>query len=86
MNKHVKMTNMDTDSDHDLILSTVLVKGSVRNLEITKRRNFSNFNKDEYLLDLMGLKWSNIYNLKDPTLIDSAITENIFYFRWVHWC
>ena len=56
MNKHVKTNNIDTDSDHDLILTTLLVKGSVRNVEIVKRRDYSKFNKDNYLLDLMGLK------------------------------
>ena len=25
----------------------------------------------------MGLRWTEIYNIKDPTLIDSAITGNI---------
>ena len=29
------------------------------------------------MTDLLGLGWSHIYDLVDPTLIDSAITDNI---------
>ena len=32
----------------------------------------------------MGIRWSNIYDIKDPTLIDSFITENILSILDVH--
>ena len=35
------------------------------------------FNGNEFLTNLLGLKWTHIYNIKNPILIDSAITENI---------
>ena len=77
MNKHVQTSNHDTDSDHDIIVTTLKTKGFVRNEETVVRRNFSQFNTEVYQMELLGLKWSNIYDIKDPTLIDSFITDNI---------
>ena len=77
INKHINTTTIDTDSDHDLVLTSLLTRGIIRNEEITKRRDLSKFNKESYLMDLMGRKWSSLYDLKDPTLIDTAITDNI---------
>ena len=77
MNKHVKTSNHDTDSDHDIIVTTLKTKGFVSNEETVVRRNFSQFNAEVYQTELLGLRWSNIYDIKDPTLIDSFITENI---------
>ena len=31
--------------------------------------------KKHYLIDLMGQKWSQVYDLTDPTLIENKITE-----------
>ena len=75
--KLVDTCNIITECDHDLILTSLLVKGSVRNIEVIKKRNYSNFNKDNYLMDLLGSRWSDIYDIKDPTLIDTAITDLI---------
>ena len=60
-----------------MVLTTLMVQGTVRNIETFKKRNFSKFDKESYLMDLMSLKRTNIYDIKDPTLIDSAIHENI---------
>ena len=77
MNKHVQTSSHDTDSDHDIIVTTLKTKGLVRNEETVMKRNFSKFNIEAYQTELLGLRWSNIYDIKDPTLIDSFITENI---------
>ena len=67
--------NIDSDSDHDIILTTVLTKGNVSTKEATKRRNYHIFNAENYLTDLMGQKWTQDYNFTDPTLIEDKITE-----------
>ena len=36
-------------------------------------------------MDLIGLKWSEIYDIKDPTLIDSAITDMILSVLDLHY-
>ena len=78
MNKHVKTSNFDTDSDHDIVVTTLKTKGNVRHEETVIRRDYSKFNKELYLLDLMGIKWSEVYDIKDPVIINSLITENIW--------
>ena len=77
MTKHIKTCTIDTESDHDLVMTSLLTKGTVRNEETVIRRNFSKFSKEDFVMDLMGLKWSEIYDIKDPTLIDTAITDRI---------
>ena len=84
MNKRVKTCNVDTESYYGLILATLKIRGSVRNEEIITRRNFSKFNETAYLMDLMGLRWSEIYDIKDPTLNDSAITDRILSVLDIH--
>ena len=39
------------------------------------KRYFSNFHKEDYLSDLLGQKWSDIYDLNDPTLNANSITD-----------
>ena len=45
MTKHVKTNNIDMDSDHDMILTTVKTKGSVTNMDTFIRRDYANFNE-----------------------------------------
>ena len=77
MNKHVKTSNYDTDSDHDIIVTTLKTKGNVVHDEVIVKRNYSKFNREDYLLDLMSLRWTEVYDLKDPTLIDTFITDKL---------
>merc|ERR1712082_150193 len=77
MNKHVKTSNYDTDSDHDVIVTTLKTKGNVVHQEVIVKRNYSKFNREDYLLDLMSLRWTEVYDLKDPTLIDTFITDKL---------
>ena len=77
MNKHVQTLTHETDSDHDMVVTTLKVKGCVRNVETMVKRNFSRFNLEEYKTELLGMKWSDVYDIKDPTLIDSFITDTI---------
>ena len=58
-----------------MVLTTLKIKGTVYNEEISKRRDNSRFNKTDYLTDLLGQRWSVVYDIVEPTLIDSAITE-----------
>ena len=75
VNKHVQTRNVDSTSDHDIILITVLTNGNVSIKEATKRRNYHKFEAENYLTDLMGQKWSQVYDFTDPTLIENKITE-----------
>ena len=75
MNKHVKTNNIDTEIDHNFILTTHKTKGSVSNEEVIVKRDFSKFKENEFLMDLLGERWSEVYYLKDPTLIYMAITD-----------
>ena len=43
MDKHEQTASHDTDSDHDMVVMTLKVKGCVRNEETVVRRNFSRF-------------------------------------------
>ena len=60
LNKHIKTSTFDTESDHDLIVTNIKIKGAVGSSEIVKKRDYSNFNEQEYLLDLLGLEWTKI--------------------------
>ena len=71
MNKHVKTNNLDSDSDHDLILATLKIKGIVCNEMITRRREYSRFNESDYITDLLGQRWTDVYDIMESTLIDS---------------
>merc|ERR1712030_171490 len=42
-------------------------------------RNYKNFDVSNYLADLMGQTWSQVYNYTDPTLIDDKITYLLMY-------
>ena len=44
--KHVQTRNIESDSDHDIILTTVLTKGNVSTTEATKKRDYRNFDKN----------------------------------------
>ena len=41
VNKHVQTRNIESDSDHDIILTTVLTKGNVSTKEATKNETFA---------------------------------------------
>ena len=56
MNKHVQTTSHDTESDHDMIVTTLKIKGCVRNEETVVRRNFSKFNLEAYQTELLGIR------------------------------
>ena len=46
-------------------------------METSVRRDYSKFNEKDFKTYLLRLRWSHIYDLVDPTLIDSAIKDNI---------
>lgn len=79
VNKHVHTKNLESDSDHDIILTTLLTKGNISTKEATRTRNYKNFDVSNYLADLMGQPWSLVYNHTDPTLIDDKITYLLMY-------
>ena len=67
-----------------MVVTTLKVKGCVRNVETVVKRNYSRFNYEEYNIDLLGKNWTGVYDLKDPTLIDSFITDTILEVLNVH--
>ena len=40
MNKHVKTVNLEMDSNHDMIVTTIKTKGVVHNMEKVIKRDF----------------------------------------------
>ena len=77
LSKLVQTKNIETSSDHDLIVSIHKINGTVGTNSATRSRDYKNFNKEEYLMELFAQKWTDIYNLEDTTVIASKITENI---------
>ena len=56
----------------------MLTKGNVSTKEATKKETITILmkkRKKDYLIDLKGQKWSQVYDLTDPTLIENKITE-----------
>ena len=51
INKLVSTINIETDSDHDMVLTTLMVRGTVRNVETFKKRNFSKLIRKVTLLN-----------------------------------
>ena len=68
--------NIESDSDHDLIVVKLKIKGRVHNSENTYTIKYTNLNKNDFLNELYGLKWTNIYNEDEPTIIADMITNN----------
>ena len=77
MTKLVQIRQIETESDHDLILATVKIEGKVKTQETTNSRNFRNFDGNYFLIEMLGLKWTEIYQHYYPTIIASIITNNI---------
>ena len=67
-----------------MVVTTLKIKGCVRNVETVLKRNFSRFNVEDYRTELSGMKWTKLYDLKDPTLIDTFITDTILEVLNVH--
>ena len=77
MNKHVQTANYETESDHNMVVTTLKIKGIVRSMETKVKRNYTRFNLEDYKTDLLGMRWTKLYDIKDPTLIDTFITDTI---------
>ena len=73
--KDVKTKNITTDSDHHLIFTSLKNNGNVFGQELSLRRDYKDFDKEGYLMELLLQKWTEMYNLKDPNLILDKITE-----------
>ena len=79
MSKLIQVRTMDFISDHDLILSVHKLNGNVFTKTSIKSRDFRKFVKEEFILELCGLNWSEIYDIEDPTIIATSITEKFCY-------
>ena len=60
--KHVVTKTITTDLDHDLVVRTLKTAGEATWQEAGVKRCYKNFNRDEYLLELMSLTWTDVYN------------------------
>ena len=67
-----------------MVVTTLKTKGSVRNVETKVKRNYTRFNLEDYKTELLGKRWTKLYDIKDPTLIDSFITDTILEVLNVH--
>ena len=77
MSKFIQAKQNETSSDHDLVQVIMKIKGNVATNTAVRSRDYRKFNIDEYLTELCGLNWMEIYDKDDPTLIAAAITENL---------
>ena len=68
---------METESDHDLILTKLKIYGTVKCREATNNRDYSNFNEHQFKLDLLGPRWTEIYSETDVKVATTKIA-NIF--------
>ena len=75
LSKLVQVKKYDTSSDHDMILSVMKQNGTVGTNCAIKTRDFRHFVKSDFIMELLGTNWSVIYDLCDPTLIASKITQ-----------
>ena len=75
MNKFLQMSNYETVSKHDLIVTMVKLKGIKVNKKVNFARSLKDFNQDYLKLDLLAQQWTKIYNLKDPNLIAGTINK-----------
>lgn len=75
MQKFVQTRNIESPSDHDIILTTVKVKGNVNNSKVTVSRGFKYFNEDDLKLDLILQPWCNIYDDNNVNVIACRINE-----------
>ena len=73
MNKLVHSRIINTDSDHELIMATVKTKGTVSHQYSTNSKIYKNFDKNNFLLDLIAQPWSNVYSFTDVKLITNEI-------------
>ena len=75
MKKFVQTRNIETISDHDLILTTIKTKGNVNTCEKTFSRKINMLDIEQYKMDLMAQKWSEIYNYSDVDIIAEKISK-----------
>ena len=70
-----QVCNISTDSDHDLIMTKVRIKGKVKTNEKTVSRDFKLFDQNNFNFELSQLPWNEVYSITDPTLIANKIME-----------
>ena len=75
LSKMEQVCNISTDSDHDLIMTKVRIKGKVKTNEKTISRDFKLFDQNNFNFELSKLPWDEVYNITDPTLIANKIME-----------
>ena len=67
--------NISTESDHNLILQKILIKGKVKTSQKRLSRDFSKFDQSQFKNELSVQPWSEVYKISDPTLIVDKISE-----------
>ena len=77
MSKMIQAKQQETQSDHDLISTVVKINGNVSVNTSIRNRDYRKFKFGDYLTELCGLNWSEIYDFEDPTVIAAKITEKM---------
>ena len=73
--KFIQTRKVECASDHDVIITTLKVKGSVNVSETYFCRNLRNLNEEDFKLDLWGQRWMEVYQLNNVNYIVSKIFE-----------
>ena len=58
-----------------MLLTTVKINGNVNWQESSIRRDYRNFNREEFSMDLLSQRWTEVYNLHDPNMVLDKIME-----------
>ena len=75
--KIVQVNTSETSSDHKLISSILKINGNVGTNTAIRARDCRKFDSEKYLMELCASDSLDIYDIKDPTLKATRITENI---------
>ena len=64
-----------TESDHDLVMGLFKLTGSVGTNSSTRARDYRKVDLEMYKLELLGMKWTKVYESKDPSVVAAVIIE-----------
>ena len=64
-------------ADHNLILTSVRLKGKINKKNEILKRNWKKFDQDKFKKDIEDIDWKEIYKLEDPNLAYSFLEEKL---------
>ena len=77
MNKLVQVRQLETQSDHDLVLAVVKINGNVTVNSSVRSRDYRKFKYNDYIMELCGTNWTDLYDLDDPSVMAAGITKKL---------